>query len=38
MRGAINDSALSQVADWSVVREIMAERRKIPPWLKQYDP
>ena len=33
-----SDSALRQVADRSVVREIMAERRKIPPWLKQYDP
>ena len=33
-----NDSLLSQVADWSVLREIMAERRKIPFWLKQYDP
>ena len=32
------DSELRQVADWSIVREIMAERRKIPPWLKQYDP
>ena len=35
---AINDSTLGQVADRSVVREIMAERRKLPPWLKQYDP
>ena len=33
-----NDSALRQVADWSVIREVMAERRKLPPWLKQYDP
>ena len=33
-----NDSLLTQVADWSVLREIMAERRKIPFWLKQYDP
>jgi NitT/TauT family transport system substrate-binding protein len=30
--------ALDQVADWSVVREILAERRKVPFWLKQYDP
>ena len=30
--------ALSQVADWSIAREIMAERRKVPFWLKQYDP
>jgi hypothetical protein len=35
---AIDDSALRQVADWSIVREITAERRRIPPWLKQYDP
>ena len=33
-----SDSALRQVADWSVIREIMDERRKMPPWLKQYDP
>lgn len=33
-----NDPLLSQVADWSVLRELMAERRKIPFWLKQYDP
>ena len=33
-----NDSALGQVADWSVIREILAERRKVPFWLKQYDP
>src|SRR5688572_2734442 len=32
------DTALSEVADWSIAREIMAERRKIPFWLKQYDP
>jgi len=32
-----SDSLLSQVADWSVLREIMAERRKIPFWLKQSD-
>ena len=32
------DSELRQVADWSVIREVMDERRKIPPWLKQYDP
>jgi len=31
------DSLLSQVADWSLLREIMAERRKIPFWLKQSD-
>ena len=32
------DSELRQVADWSVVKEIMAERRKVPFWLKRYDP
>jgi NitT/TauT family transport system substrate-binding protein len=32
-----SDSLLSQVADWSVLREITAERRKIPFWLKQSD-
>ena len=32
------DPALSQVADWSIARAIMAERRKVPFWLKQYDP
>lgn len=26
--------ALSQLADWSLLREILAERRKIPFWLK----
>jgi len=31
------DSSLNQVADWSVLREITAERRKIPFWLKQSD-
>lgn len=34
----VNDPLLSQVADWSLVREILADRRKIPFWLKQYDP
>ena len=34
----VNDPLLSQVADWSLLREILAERRKIPFWLKQYDP
>jgi NitT/TauT family transport system substrate-binding protein len=28
---------LSQVADWSLVREILADRRKLPFWLKPYD-
>jgi NitT/TauT family transport system substrate-binding protein len=31
------DSLLNQVADWSVLREITVERRKIPFWLKQSD-
>jgi NitT/TauT family transport system substrate-binding protein len=30
--------ALSQVADWSLLREIKLERSKIPFWLKSYDP
>src|SRR5688572_5453370 len=33
-----SDSSLRQVAYWSVIREVMYERRKIPPWLKQHDP
>jgi NitT/TauT family transport system substrate-binding protein len=32
------DPSLSQVADWSVLREIILERSKIPYWLKHYDP
>jgi len=32
------DPALSQVADWSVLREIKLERSKIPYWLKSYEP
>src|SRR5215475_5913279 len=32
------DPALSQVADWSVLREINLERSKIPYWLKSYEP
>ena len=32
------DSSLSQVADWSVLREIKLARSKIPYWLKQYEP
>jgi hypothetical protein len=32
------DPALDQVADWSLLREILEERRKVPFWLKQYDP
>jgi len=34
----LNDPSLSQAVDWSLVREIMADKRKIPFWLKQYDP
>lgn len=33
-----NDPLLSQAADWSVLREIMAERRKLPFWLRRDDP
>ena len=33
-----SDPALGQVADWSLLREILEERRKVPFWLKQYDP
>lgn len=29
--------ALVNVADWSLMRELQADRRKIPFWLKQYD-
>src|SRR6266850_3192935 len=32
------DPSLSQVADWSLVREIKLERSKIPYWLKNYEP
>jgi NitT/TauT family transport system substrate-binding protein len=32
------DSSLSQVADWSVLREIKLARSKIPYWLKSYEP
>jgi ABC-type nitrate/sulfonate/bicarbonate transport system substrate-binding protein len=32
------DPVLGQVADWSMLREIMAERRNIPFWLRRYDP
>jgi ABC-type nitrate/sulfonate/bicarbonate transport system substrate-binding protein len=32
------DPMLAQVADWSVLRELLADRRKIPFWLRQYDP
>lgn len=30
-------STLNQVSDWSLLREIIADRRKIPFWLKEYD-
>jgi hypothetical protein len=32
------EPTLRQVADWSVLREILAERRQVPFWLKPYDP
>ena len=32
------DPSLSQVADWSLLREIKLERSKIPYWLKHYEP
>jgi NitT/TauT family transport system substrate-binding protein len=32
------DPSLSQVADWSVLREIKLARSKIPFWLKSYEP
>lgn len=37
-RGFAGEPVLSQVADWSVLREILAERRKTPWWLRPYDP
>lgn len=32
------DPKLNQAADWSVLREVLADRRKVPFWLKRYDP
>src|SRR4029450_6307908 len=32
------EPSLSQVTDWSLLREIELERSKIPYWLKQYEP
>jgi len=32
------DFALDRIFDWSVAREIGAERRKLPFWLRRYDP
>jgi ABC-type nitrate/sulfonate/bicarbonate transport system substrate-binding protein len=32
------EPSLSQVTDWSLLREIKLERSKIPYWLKQYEP
>ena len=29
---------LSHLFDWSIIRDLAAERRKIPIWLRQYDP
>lgn len=36
---SVDDRWLNQVADWSLVREILADRRKVPFWLrlKEYD-
>ena len=34
----VKDPSLSQVADWSLLREIKLERSKIPYWLKNYEP
>jgi ABC-type nitrate/sulfonate/bicarbonate transport system substrate-binding protein len=35
---AAKDPPLSQVSDWSLLGEIKLERRKIPYWLKAYEP
>jgi ABC-type nitrate/sulfonate/bicarbonate transport system substrate-binding protein len=32
------DPNLTQLVDWTPLREIGADRRKLPVWLKQYDP
>jgi hypothetical protein len=32
------EPSLSQVADWSVLREIKLARSKIPYWLKSHEP
>jgi ABC-type nitrate/sulfonate/bicarbonate transport system substrate-binding protein len=32
------DPSLSEVADWSLLREMKLERSKIPYWLKNYEP
>ena len=34
----VKDPSLSQVADWSLLREIKLERSKIPYWLKNDEP
>ena len=34
----VTDPSLSQVTDWSLLREIKLERSKIPYWLKNYEP
>jgi NitT/TauT family transport system substrate-binding protein len=32
------DPKLTKLVDWTPLREITADRRKLPVWLKQYDP
>jgi ABC-type nitrate/sulfonate/bicarbonate transport system substrate-binding protein len=32
------DPAPAKIVDWSLLREITADRRRIPFWLKPYDP
>jgi NitT/TauT family transport system substrate-binding protein len=34
----VTEPSLSQMTDWSLLREIKLERSKIPYWLKQYEP
>lgn len=33
-----NGLSLNQVADWSLLREIKSEERKVPYWMKNYEP
>lgn len=33
-----NRASWNQLTDWTLIRELAAERSKIPSWLKQYDP
>ena len=32
------DPKLTNLVDWTPLREITADRRKLPVWLRQYDP